>query len=88
MVFAILLVKAPKRYKIRICKKELKETAMVSFFPWNSAFFCIFIDYRGHHRKGAAIKAALKSIYSQNLGFMEQKMYLEQERQVQTIKNL
>ncbi len=22
---------------------------------WNSAFFCIFIDYRGHHRKGVEI---------------------------------
>ncbi len=22
---------------------------------WNSTFFCIFIDYRGHHRKGVAI---------------------------------
>ncbi len=22
---------------------------------WNSAFFCVFIDYRGHHRKGVAI---------------------------------
>jgi hypothetical protein len=22
---------------------------------WNTTFFCIFIDYRGHHSKGVAI---------------------------------
>jgi hypothetical protein len=49
-------------------------------------FLCIFSDNRGHHRKSVAILVPLKSIYNQNLGFIEQKMYFEQCREVQLIK--
>ncbi len=33
------------------------------------------MDYRGHHRKGVSICNATKTIYNQNLCFIEQKMY-------------
>ncbi len=38
--------------------------------------FGIFIDHRGHHRKAVAIYYPLKSIYNQNLSFIEQKCSL------------
>jgi hypothetical protein len=45
--------------------------------------------YRDQHRKGSAIcKVPLKSIYNQNNGFDEQKMYFWTLQEVQTIKNL
>ncbi len=34
---------------------SLKPNCMKPYEEWNSIFFCIFMDYRGHHRKGAAI---------------------------------
>jgi hypothetical protein len=39
-----------------------------------TAHFCIFNDYRGHHRKVVAICYA---IYKQNIGFVEQKFFFE-----------
>jgi hypothetical protein len=36
--------------------KKVETSSKWNFwFKWNSTFFCIFIDYRGRHRKGAAI---------------------------------
>ncbi len=37
--------------------------------------FFIFIDYRGHHRKGDGVYNATNSIYDRNFGFIEHKMY-------------
>jgi hypothetical protein len=36
--------------------------------------FRIFIDYRGHHRKGVAIYKCLLSQLTKNLGFIQQKI--------------
>ncbi len=51
-------------------------------------FYCILIDYRGHHRKGVAIYSATLVNLQQNLGFLEQKMFFEHCREVQARKNL
>jgi hypothetical protein len=37
--------------------------------------FGIFIYHRGHHEKVLQFITPLKSIYNQNLSFIEQKMY-------------
>jgi hypothetical protein len=52
-----------------------KGLTSLKIFINGTACFCIFIDYRGHHRKGVAIYMPLESIYNKNLGFVEQKMY-------------
>ena len=88
MALAKLLVIALKRYKIRICKKELKETAMVSFFQWNSAFFAFSLIIEGTTEKVRKLIMPLKSIYSQNLGFIEQKCIFEHYREFQARKTL
>jgi hypothetical protein len=36
---------------------------------------CIFIDYRGHHRKGVAIYNATEINLQENLGFIQQMIY-------------
>ncbi len=42
----------------------------------------------GTTEKVVLFKLPLKSIYNQNLGFIEQEMYFEQYKKVQTIENL
>jgi hypothetical protein len=49
--------------------------------------FCIFIDYRGHHRKGVAILMPIMSIFNQNLGFNGNICIFGHYREVQKIKN-
>jgi hypothetical protein len=46
----------------------------------------MFIDYKRHHRKGVEIYDTTKSIYSKNLGFVEQKCLFEPYREVQNKK--
>ncbi len=46
--------------------------------------FCIFIDYRGHHRKDVEITMLLKSVYNQKLGFINKKCIFKHYREVQT----
>jgi hypothetical protein len=53
--------------------KFVRILASLEGFQMEQHIFCIFIDYRGHHRKGAAIYNAIKSIYNRNFGFIEQK---------------
>jgi hypothetical protein len=48
--------------------------------------FCIFNYCRGHHRKDDV--SATKSIYNENLGFIEQKCIFENNRDIQTSKCL
>ncbi len=48
---------------------------MIFDFPMEQHFFAFLIDYRGQHRKDVANYDAAKSIYNQNLGFIEQKTY-------------
>jgi hypothetical protein len=38
--------------------------------------FSIFIDYRGHHRKGAAFIMPLKSIYNKTLVSLNKNLFL------------
>ncbi len=50
--------------------------------------YCIFIDYRGHHKKVLQLKMPLKSIYNMNFGFIEQKYIFEHYKEIETRKNL
>ncbi len=43
--------------------------------PIEQLIFCLFIDYRGRHRKGVVIYNVTKSICNRNVEFIEQKMY-------------
>jgi len=56
-------------------KSKKKFQSLLLFAAMEQHVFCIFIDYRGHHRKGVAIMLPLKSIYIINFGFIEHKMY-------------
>ncbi len=48
---------------------------------------CIFIDYRGHHRKGVEFIMPLKSVHNRSFGFIEQKKYFWTLQRVSNKKN-
>ncbi len=52
-----------------------------------TAHFCIFIDYRGYHRKGVAIVNADRVDFQPKPWFQQKKSIFEHYREVQTIKN-
>jgi hypothetical protein len=52
-------------------------------------FFCIFIDYRGHHRKGVAIYKPLEStVAAETLVSLNKKCIFEHHREFQARKTL
>ncbi len=56
---------------------------------WNNTFFYIFIDYRGHHRKGVAIYNATSVNFQQKLWFhWTKRSILEHYRELQSRKDL
>jgi hypothetical protein len=48
---------------------------VIKLFQWNSTFFLFWFIIEGTTEKVLQFKMQLKSIYSKNLGFIEQKMY-------------
>ncbi len=51
---------AKNRPKINVEEKQGPLSQNFLRPQWNSAFFCIFVDYRGQHRKGVVIYNATK----------------------------
>jgi hypothetical protein len=80
-----------KPQSLNLCKHfkiEKRKGLNVFVGEWNSTFFAFSLIIECATEKVLQLIMPLKSIYNQNLGFIEQKLYFEYYREAQTMNNL